>query len=359
MKRTPFFNIHTHLNAKMGNFGGFDMPIQYNGINNEHMAIRNRLGVFDVSHMGEFLIFGPNAKNLLQYICSNNIEDLSPGKAQYNYFPNDIGGIVDDLIVYQLEDQKYLLVVNASNIEKDWLWIKKQNKGFVAKISDISEQTALLAIQGPKAIEAMQSICDENLRSLDNYSHITVNFANCKNILVAKTGYTGSGGIEIYFDPKYAKKIWDGVMDAGSSYGISPAGLAARDTLRLEMGYCLYGNEIDENRCPISAGLKWITKPETFFINYSSYEMKLKSEIKEKLVGFVMDTQGIPRKGYNIFDNKENLAGKVTSGTHSPSLKKGIGMGYVSSNFSKIGNKLFIQIREKLLPCTIIKLPFF
>ena len=360
MKFTPFFEIHKALNAKMALFGGYQMPIQYSGgVKHEHLSVRENLGVFDISHMGEFMVQGPQALELLQYICSNDIAKLYPGKAQYNYLPNKTGGIVDDLIVYQLEKEKYLLVVNASNIEKDWKWISKFNQLFKADIYDISNKTALLAIQGPKAIEAMQSLCDTNIIDLKNYCHTTTCFAGFKNILVATTGYTGSGGIEIYFDPKDAKTIWERIMQAGSSYGISPVGLAARDTLRIEMGYCLYGNEINDTTSPISAGLKWVTKTKTNFIIQTKYEKSAENLNYKKLIGFEMDTRGIPRSDYLIYDKKENPIGKVTSGTQSPSLNKGIGMGYVKSNFSKIGKNILIKIRDKFLPCTIVKVPFY
>ena len=360
MKFTPFFEIHKALNAKMALFGGYQMPIQYTGgVKHEHLSVRENLGVFDISHMGEFMVQGPQALELLQYICSNDITKLYPGKAQYNYLPNKTGGIVDDLIVYQLEKEKYLLVVNASNIEKDWKWISKFNQFFKADIYDISNKTALLAIQGPKAIEAMQSLCDTNIIDLKNYCHTTTCFAGFKNILVATTGYTGSGGIEIYFDPKDAKTIWERIMQAGSSYGISPIGLAARDTLRIEMGYCLYGNEINDTTSPISAGLKWVTKTKTNFIIQTKYEKSAENLNYKKLIGFEMDTRGIPRSDYLIYDKKENPIGKVTSGTQSPSLNKGIGMGYVKSNFSKIGKNILIKIRDKFLPCTIVKVPFY
>jgi aminomethyltransferase len=360
MKLTPFFEIHTALNAKMALFGGYQMPIQYpGGVKNEHLTVRENLGVFDISHMGEFIIEGPQALDLLQYICSNDIAKLNPGKAQYNYLPNKTGGIVDDLIVYQLEKEKYLMVVNASNIDKDWKWINSFNQFFKVDISNVSDKTSLLAIQGPKAIEAMQPLCDTDLKNLENYCHTTTSFAGFKNILVATTGYTGSGGIEIYFNPEYAKTIWESIMSAGSDYGISPIGLAARDTLRIEMGYCLYGNEINDTTPPISAGLNWITKPNTNFINNKNYEVSIKNESDKKLIGFEMDTRGIPRSDYLIYDKKENPIGKVTSGTQSPSLNKGIGLGYVNSDFSEIGENLFIRIRDKFVPCTIVRVPFY
>ncbi len=360
MKFTPFYKIHLDLNAKMGLFGGYQMPIQYGrGVKQEHLSVRENLGVFDVSHMGEFMVEGPKAFELLQYICSNDIAKLYPGKAQYNYLPNESGGIIDDLIIYQLEAEKYLLVVNASNIEKDWQWINKYNQDFRSDISNISDKTALLAIQGPKALKAMQSLCDFDLKTLNNYCHTSTTFADCEDILVATTGYTGSGGIEIYFNCEHADTIWESVMQAGDRFGISPVGLAARDTLRIEMGYCLYGNEINDITSPISAGLKRVTQIQTEFLNHAQHQKSIENGIDKKLIGFEMDTRGIPRSDYLIFDLKENPIGKVTSGTQSPSLNKGIGIGYVKSDFSKIGKTLYIKIRDKFIPCTIVSFPFY
>ncbi len=358
MKKTPFFEIHTRLGAKMSLFGGYQMPIQYSGVRQEHLAVRHNLGVFDVSHMGEFWVEGPHAFDLLQFICSNDISKLIPGKAQYNYLPNEEGGIVDDLIVYQLHAEKFLLVVNASNIEKDWDHILKHNKKFNARLDDVSEKTSLLAIQGPKAMIAMQSICEAQLDLLSHYSHTTTTFAGFKNVMVATTGYTGSRGIEIYFDIAEAEKIWKAVMVAGADFGILPAGLAARDTLRLEMGYCLYGNEIDDHTSPISAGLGWVTQPINGFLNARLLQKSMQEGTTEKLVGFQIDERGIPRSGYLLFDTDQNPIGRVTSGTQSPSLNKGIGLGYVKTAFSKPGHKLFVQIREKLVLATVVKLPF-
>ena len=358
MKKTPFFEIHSRLGAKMSLFAGHMMPIQYKGVREEHLAVRQNIGVFDVSHMGEFWVEGPSALNLLQHICSNDISKLIPGKAQYNYLPNEEGGVVDDLIVYQLDTEKYLLVVNASNIEKDWDHILKHNKKFNAGLEDVSKETALLAIQGPKAIMAMQSICDARIDLLSNYSHTKSTFAGVKNVMVATTGYTGAGGVEIYFDVAKAEKVWNGVMKAGADFGILPIGLAARDTLRLEMGYCLYGNEIDDNTSPISAGLRWVTQPLTGFLNASMIQKSIQEGTTEKLIGFKIDERGIPRSGYILFDREQNPIGRVTSGTHSPSLNKGIGLGYVKTAFSKPGHKLYVQIRDKLVPATVVKLPF-
>ncbi len=358
MKSTPFFDIHTQLNAKMSSFGGYKMPIQYNGIKQEHLAVREKLGIFDVSHMGEFWVEGPMAFDLLQYVCSNDLGKLSPGKAQYNYLPNHQGGVVDDLVVYQIDTEKYLLVVNASNIEKDWNHIQNENQNFDAKLTNVSEKIAQLAIQGPKAVSAMQSICGADLHSLSNYSHFTTTFGGVKNVLVATTGYTGAGGIEIYFEADHAKKIWNAVMEAGSDKGILPVGLAARDTLRLEMGYCLYGNEIDNQSSPISAGLGWVTQPHTQFLNAEQLQKSIEEGTEERLIGFQINERGIPRAGYLLFDCEENLIGRVTSGTQSPSLNQGIGLGYVKVSFSKPGQIISVQIREKFVLATIIKLPF-
>ena len=275
MKKTTLYNTHLSLNAKMTSFGGYEMPVQYSGVRNEHLAVRKDLGVFDVSHMGEFYVYGPNSLSFLQHICSNYISKINIGKAQYNYIPNDKGGIVDDLIIYRLEKEKYLLVVNASNIEKDWNWIQNHNQEFKAQIADHSESTGLLAIQGPKAIIAMQQLTDYPLKNLEYYSHTKAVFADIKNIIIATTGYTGAGGIEIYFPVIHAEHIWNAVMKAGAYHGIVPAGLAARDTLRIEMGYCLYGNEIDEDSSPIAAGLNWISKPETGFINSKNIQKQI------------------------------------------------------------------------------------
>ena len=358
MKKTPFFDIHIQLGAKISLFGGYQMPIHYSSVRQEHLAVRQDLGVFDVSHMGEFVVEGSQAFDLLQLICSNDISKLIPGKAQYNYLPNDQGGVVDDLIVYQLQNEKYLLVVNASNIEKDWNHIERQSKKFNVKLYDASEKKAVLAIQGPKSLTAMKSICDAELHQLAHYSHTTTTFAGVKNVLVATTGYTGAGGIEIYFDVSDAKKIWKAVMEAGGNFGILPVGLAARDTLRLEMGYCLYGNEINDKSCPISAGLGWVTKPHTAFLNATLHQKSIEEGTSEKLVGFQIDERGIPRSSYLLFDTEENPIGRVTSGTQSPSLNKGIGLGYVKTKFSKPGQKISVKIREKFVPASIIKLPF-
>jgi aminomethyltransferase len=343
----------------MSEFGGYQMPIQYNGVKQEHLTVRNSVGVFDVSHMGEFIVEGENALSFLQYICSNDLEKLNPGKAQYNYFPNNIGGIVDDLIVYQLESEKYLLVVNASNIDKDWQWVLARNENFNADICNVSDQMGQLAIQGPKAISAMKCLTPFDLSSLSKYTHVTKNFADCKGVLISRTGYTGADGIEIYFKPAQAIKIWIAVMEAGKSFDIQPIGLAARDTLRLEMGYCLYGNEINDTRSPISAGLGWVTKTKTNFLNAKLHQKAIDEGTPEKLVGFEIETRGIPRTGYLIFDKNKQVIGKVTSGTQSPSLNKGIGIGYVKSSHSAYGSSILVKIRDKFLPAKVLKTPFF
>jgi len=358
MKKTTLYNTHLNLNAKMTPFGGYEMPVQYSGVTKEHLAVRKGVGVFDVSHMGEFMVSGPKAFGLLQYICSNDISKISIGKAQYNYFPNETGGIVDDLIVYRLEEEKYLLVVNASNIEKDWKWVQKHNVDFGAVVEDQSEETALLAIQGPKAIEAMQQLTSAPLTELPYYSHTTATFAGCENTLIATTGYTGAGGLEIYLPSSKAPEVWDAIMKAGADFDILPAGLAARDTLRLEMGYCLYGNEINDTTSPLAAGLNWVTKLDTGTYNADHLINQKKEGTPEKLVGFVLKNRGIPRAGYSIVNQNSERIGAVTSGTQSPILSQGIGLGYVSSNYAKPGTQIAIQIRDKESLAEVVKLPF-
>ena len=358
MKKTTLYNTHLNLNAKMTPFGGYEMPVQYSGVTKEHLAVRKGVGVFDVSHMGEFMVSGPKAFGLLQYICSNDISKISIGKAQYNYFPNETGGIVDDLIVYRLEEEKYLLVVNASNIEKDWKWVQKHNVDFGAIVEDQSEETALLAIQGPKAIEAMQQLTSAPLTELPFYSHTTATFAGCENTLIATTGYTGAGGLEIYLPSSKAPEVWDAIMKAGADFNILPAGLAARDTLRLEMGYCLYGNEINDTTSPLAAGLNWVTKLDTGTYNADHLINQKKEGTPEKLVGFVLKNRGIPRAGYSIVNQNSERIGAVTSGTQSPILSQGIGLGYVSSNYAKPGTQIAIQIRDKESLAEVVKLPF-
>ena len=358
MKKTTLYHTHLALNAKMTPFGGFEMPVQYSGVKIEHLTVRESLGVFDVSHMGEFYVSGPNALDLLQYVCSNDISKLIVGKAQYNYFPNEQGGVVDDVIVYRLAEERYLLVVNASNIEKDWNWIQKHNQNFNAQVEDHSDATALLAIQGPKAIEAMQLLTDFPLESLPFYAHTTTSFAGCEQVIIATTGYTGAGGIEIYFPAREAEKVWNAVLQAGAPYGIVPAGLAARDTLRIEMGYCLYGNEINDTTSPIAAGLGWVTRPETGFINSENIAQQKADGTFQKLIGFTMEARAIPRSGYTLVDVENNPIGTVTSGTQSPVLSQGIGLGYIDSNFAQPGTSIGVLIREKFCPAQVVKPPF-
>ncbi len=358
MKNTALTQTHIALGAKIVPFAGFNMPVSYEGVNIEHETVRNGVGVFDVSHMGEFLITGPNALDLIQKITSNDASKLVNGKAQYSCLPNDKGGIVDDLIVYKIEDEKYLMVVNASNIEKDWQWINSHNT-MNAEMRDLSDAYSLLAIQGPKAIAAMQSLTSVDLEKLKFYTFEIADFAGIEHVIISATGYTGSGGFEIYCKNSEAQQIWDKVFEAGADFGIKPIGLAARDTLRLEMGYCLYGNDINETTSPIEAGLGWITKFSKDFINADALAKEKERGAERKLVGFELDERGIPRHDYDIVDGNGNTIGIVTSGTMSPSLGKGIGLGYVPSVFATPGSKIYIQVRKKAIPATVIKLPFY
>lgn len=358
MKNTALTATHEALGAKLVPFAGFNMPVQYEGVSVEHETVRNGVGVFDVSHMGEFLIEGPNALELIQKICSNDASKLTVGKAQYSYLPNEDGGIVDDLIIYKMKEDSYLLVVNASNIEKDWNWINAKND-VGATVRDLSPEYSLLAIQGPKAVEAMQSLTSHNLSDIKFYNFVVGDFAGIENVIISATGYTGSGGFEIYCKNSEVKQIWDKVFETGAAYGIKPIGLAARDTLRLEMGYCLYGNDIDETTSPIEAGLGWVTKFTKDFTNSEALKLERENGPKNKLVGFELDEKGIPRQGYDIVDNDGKVIGKVTSGTMSPSLHKGIGLGYVPAELSEVGSKINIQIRKNAVPATIVKTPFY
>ena len=354
MKNTALTATHEALSAKMVPFAGYNMPVQYDGVNIEHEAVRTGVGVFDVSHMGEFLIEGPHALELIQKVSSNDASKLTIGKAQYSCLPNDDGGIVDDLIIYKLKEESYLLVVNASNIEKDWNWISSKND-VGADMRDLSEEYSLLAIQGPKAIEAMQSLSSHDLAGIKFYNFVIGDFAGIEHAIISATGYTGSGGFEIYCKNSEVKQIWDKVVEAGAK----PIGLAARDTLRLEMGYCLYGNDITDTTSPIEAGLGWITKFSKEFTNSEALEAEKRRGSERKLVGFELDERGIPRHGYDIVDNSGNKIGVVTSGTMSPSLGKGIGLGYVPTVFADVNSKINIQVRKKAIPATVIKLPFY
>ncbi|RDY58366.1 glycine cleavage system aminomethyltransferase GcvT [Flagellimonas nanhaiensis] len=359
MKTTALHSTHVALGAKMVPFAGYDMPVSYEGVNIEHETVRNSVGVFDVSHMGEFLIEGPKALELIQKVTSNDASKLVVGKAQYSCFPNENGGIVDDLIVYRIKDETYLLVVNASNIEKDWEHISKYNKDIGAEMRNISDDYSLLAIQGPKAVEAMQSLSSIDLASIKFYNFVVGDFAGIEHVIISATGYTGSGGFEIYCKNSEVQQVWDQVLEAGASFGIKPIGLAARDTLRLEMGYCLYGNDIDDTTSPFEAGLGWITKFTKEFVNSSVLAKEKEEGPKRKLVAFELNERGIPRNGYAIFDEEGNEIGKVTSGTMSPSLSKGIGLGYVTTELSKVDSKIHIQIRKSKVPATVVKLPFY
>lgn len=358
MKDTALTATHQALGAKMVPFAGYNMPVQYEGVNIEHETVRNGVGVFDVSHMGEFLIEGPHALELIQKTCSNDASKLTVGKAQYSCMPNDDGGIVDDLIIYRIKEDTYLLVVNASNIEKDWNWLQSKND-VGAELRDLSEDYSLLAIQGPKAVEAMQSLSSHDLSDIKFYNFVVGDFAGIEHVIISATGYTGSGGFEIYCKNSEVKQVWDKVFEAGADYGIKPIGLAARDTLRLEMGYCLYGNDIDDTTSPIEAGLGWITKFTKTFTNSEALEDQKRRGAERKLVAFELDERGIPRQGYDIVDSQGKTIGNVTSGTMSPSLNKGIGLGYVPTVFADAGSKINIQIRKNAVPATVVKLPFY
>lgn len=349
---------HIELGAKMVPFAGYNMPLQYEGLTVEHLVVRSGVGVFDVSHMGEFIIRGEGALDLIQRVISNDVSTLIDGKIQYAYLPNETGGIVDDLLVYRIDEKTYMLVANASNIDKDWAHISKYNTEG-AEMVNISDQTSLLAVQGPKAAEALQSLTDINLSEMPYYTFKKGVFAGVENVLVSATGYTGAGGFEIYFENEHADKIWNAVFEAGAAQDIRPVGLAARDTLRLEMGFCLYGNDIDETTSPIEAGLGWVTKFTKEFTNSEALKKQKEAGVSKKLVGFEMIDRGIPRHDYPIVDANGNLIGKVTSGTQAPSLKKAIGLGYVNTEFSKVGSEIYILIRDKRIKAEVVKTPFY
>jgi aminomethyltransferase len=358
MKTTALSAIHEALGAKMVSFAGFNMPVQYEGVTIEHETVRNGVGVFDVSHMGEFLVEGPEALALIQSVSSNDASKLSVGKAQYSCLPNNDGGIVDDLIIYQIKEETYLLVVNASNIEKDWDWITSKNH-MGATLRNLSDTYALLAIQGPKAVAAMQTLTAQDLATIPYYNFVVGDFAGVPNVIISATGYTGSGGFEIYCKNSEVEQIWNAVLKAGTSFGIKPIGLAARDTLRLEMGYCLYGNDIDDTTSPLEAGLGWVTKFNKTFTNSEALALQKANGVTRKLVSFQIEGRGIPRNGYTILDAEGHAIGKVTSGTMSPSTGKGIGLGYVAIAHAKLNTPIWIQIRKKIVPAIIVKLPFY
>lgn len=359
MKTTPFTDIHIALGAKMSEFAGYNMPIEYSGIIDEHMTVVNSVGVFDVSHMGEFWVKGPQAKAYLQKITSNNVAALEPGKVQYTCFPNDRGGIVDDFLLYCYEPEKYLLVVNAANIDKDWAWCVKQNAEGV-ELENSSDRMAQLAVQGPKALATLQKLTQVDLSSIPYYTFKVGELAGEKEVIISNTGYTGAGGFELYFYPEASKKIWDAVFEAGSEFGIKPVGLGCRDTLRLEMGFCLYGNDIDDTTSTIEAGLGWITKfvEGKNFISRPSWEKQKAEGTTRKLVGFEVVGRGIPRHGYGLMNEAGENIGTVTSGTMSPCRKIGIGMGYVKPEYAKVGSKIYIEVRGKGVEAVVVRPPF-
>ncbi len=357
-KRTALFDKHVSLGAKMVPFAGFDMPVQYSGVTEEHFAVREKVGIFDVSHMGQIFVEGPAAKDLLQYVTTNNLDALETGKAQYTCLPNGNGGIVDDLIIYKMGDEKYFVVVNASNIEKDWNHIVKHNENFNAKLTNASDDMSLIAIQGPKATETLQKLTDTNLADLPYYHFTEGTVAGMNDVIISNTGYTGSGGFEIYFRNEDAVKIWDALTDAGEEFGLIPCGLASRDTLRLEKGFCLYGNDIDDTTSPLEAGLGWITKFDKDFVDKERLAKQKEEGITKKLIGFEMQERAIPRHDYPVVDAEGNVIGRVTSGTMSPMKSIGIGLAYVNKPHYKTGSDIFIQIRNKNVPAKVVKLPF-
>jgi aminomethyltransferase len=358
MKNTALTHIHEGLGAKMLPFAGYNMPILYEGVNAEHETVRNAVGVFDVSHMGEFLVSGPNALALIQKVTSNDASTLTVGKAQYSCLPNDKGGIVDDLLIYKLKEEEYLLVVNASNIDKDWDWIASHND-MGATMENISEDYSLLAIQGPKAVEAMQALSSIDLAAIKYYHFEVADFAGLDDVIISATGYTGSGGFEIYCKNADAEQIWNKVFEAGAAHGIKPIGLAARDTLRLEMGLCLYGNDINDTTSPFEAGLGWITKFTKEFTNSENLKKQKEEGVTRKLVAFEMQERAVPRHDYEIVDGTGAAIGIVTSGTMSPSMNKGIGLGYVTVANSAVDNDIYIRIRKNDVPAKVVKLPFY
>ncbi len=360
MKHTAFTHIHESLGAKMVPFAGFYMPVQFEGLIVEHETVRKGVGVFDVSHMGQIWVKGPKAFDLVQWVSSNDVSKLTNGKLQYSCFPNDKGGIVDDYLTYKIDDETYLLVVNASNTEKDWNWLNSQNK-FGAELYNASDEISQLAVQGPKALEVMQKLTSTPIMDMEYYTFTKLDFAGVKDVILSINGYTGAGGCEIYFANEDAERIWNAIFEAGKEYGIKPIGLGARDTLRLEMGFCLYGNDINDETSPLEAGLGWITKLKDTddFVNKDYFIKQKEAGVTRKLVGFELIDKGIPRQHYSISDAQGNVIGEVTSGTQSPSLKIAIGMGYVTPEFSKPDTEIFINVRDKALKAKVVKLPFY
>lgn len=356
VKQVPLNDIHEKLGAKMMPFAGFNMPVRYSSDKEEHMAVRDSVGVFDVSHMGEFMLKGPHALDLIQWVTSNDASKIVDGQAQYSCLPNDKGGIVDDLLIYRMAEEEYMLVVNASNIEKDWNWIKSQDKWGV-EMTDISDDLALLAVQGPKAVETLQKLTDVNLSDVSFYTFVKGELAG-KEMIISATGYTGSGGFELYINKADAEEVWEKVFEAGEEFAIKPIGLGARDTLRLEKGFCLYGNDITDETSPLEAGLGWVTKFTKEFVNSENIKAQKEAGVERKLVGFEMIERGIPRHDYELADADGNIIGKVTSGTMSPSLNLGIGMGYVTKENSKPETEISVVIRGKNVKAKVVRPPF-
>lgn len=357
MKKTALTEVHEKLGARMVPFAGYSMPLQYSGLTDEHLAVRNSVGVFDVSHMGEFLLKGNKALDLIQKVSTNDASKLVPGKVQYSCLTNDKAGIIDDLLIYMIDEITYLLVVNASNIEKDWQWIEKHNE-FDVFMENISDKTSLLAVQGPKAVDALKSLSKMDLENMKYYTFEKGHFAGAENVLVSATGYTGAGGFEIYVANEHAEQVWNAIFAAGKHVNIVPAGLGCRDTLRMEKGFCLYGNDIDDTTTPLEAGLGWVTKFTKDFVASGILKKEKEEGSKRKLIGFKMIDRGIPRQHYKLFNKDSEEIGEVTSGTSSPSLKYGIGLGYVKSEYAQAGNDVFVEVRSKMLKAEIVKLPF-
>lgn len=357
MKTVPLHQLHIRLGAKMVPFAGFEMPVRYSSDLDEHHTVRNAVGVFDVSHMGEFSVKGPGALGLIQKVSANDASVLYDGKVQYSYLPNASGGVVDDLLVYRVAEDEYFLVVNASNIEKDWNWIQSQNTERVA-MENLSDSLCLLAVQGPKATATLQKLTSVDLAAMEYYTFKIDEMAGIPDVIISATGYTGAGGFEIYVKNEDAEKMWDAIFEAGAEFGIKPVGLGARDTLRLEKAFCLYGNDIDDQTSPLEAGLGWVTKFSKDFINSQALKTQKENGLARKLIGFEMIDRGIPRGHYELCDADGNKLGEVTSGTQSPTLQKGIGLGYVPAEFSKAGTELFVKVRDRLLKAQVVKTPF-
>lgn len=356
-KKIALHEVHEALGAKMVPFAGYIMPLRYSSDIEEHMTVRNGVGVFDVSHMGEFFLRGPKAIDLIQKVVSNDASKLYDGKAMYAYLPNETGGVVDDLLVYRISEEEYMLVVNAANIKKDWNWISKHNREDV-EMENASDRMSLFAVQGPKAAEALQSLTHVDLTGMKYYTFQTGTVADIEGVIVSATGYTGAGGFELYVDNHYARQLWNAIFEAGFPYGIKPIGLGARDTLRLEMGFCLYGNDISDTTCPMEAGLGWVTKFTKPFINAEQLKERKEAGVKQKLVGVIMEDKGIPRSGYEVLDANDNMIGRITSGTQSPVLNKGIGLAYVQTAYSQPETEVFIGVRNRRLKAKVVKLPF-